>query len=353
MTTNIKQEGVTSIPHHHLSRIGVRIALFHDLIQNKTVTNELLHSVITNCYQDLNEADKQNFLKKLHNEYSGTPLFKSKNEEEMLYIQRFIENEIKASKKPTVGIMGAMPEEIKGIHNLMTNVVIEKMGDSQYHIGKINGLDVVLVFSQWGKVASAHTATVLVSKYGVDILIFTGVAGAVNKELNIGDVVVATKSFQHDMDARPLMAKHEIPLSNGRKFYESDPVLVEIACDATREFFKEQLSIIPRELLEKFNIVNPKFVAGIIATGDQFISTQEATAIIEKETECTQSTDMETGAVMAVCGKWNVKCVVVRTMSDKANHSSHIDFPSFIQDIAAVYSQGIIGRILQSPKLSI
>ncbi len=77
----------------------------------------------------------------------------------------------------------------------------------------MNSHDVVLVFSRWGKVAAATTASSLIAEFKIDQLIFTGVAGASAPTLNIGDIVISSQLYQHDMDARPLMPRHENSLT--------------------------------------------------------------------------------------------------------------------------------------------
>ncbi|MFA6582380.1 MAG: 5'-methylthioadenosine/S-adenosylhomocysteine nucleosidase, partial [Paludibacter sp.] len=106
-----------------------------------------------------------------------------------------------------LGIMGAMPEEMDKIIASITNKQIEESGSRIYYRGELFGQEVVAVFSRWGKVAAAATVTHLILEYKVDRIIFTGVAGAISPELNVGDVVIGQRLFQHDMDARPLMRR--------------------------------------------------------------------------------------------------------------------------------------------------
>ena len=108
------------------------------------------------------------------------------------------------------GIMGAMPEEVDTIRQRMRAVTEVHSGKRSYYQGKIADHDVVLVFSKCGKVAAAATATSLIEKFAIDQLIFTGVAGAVSSDLNIGDIVISTQLYQHDMDASPLFEKYEV-----------------------------------------------------------------------------------------------------------------------------------------------
>jgi adenosylhomocysteine nucleosidase len=76
-----------------------------------------------------------------------------------------------------------------------------------------------VVFSRWGKVASATTVTYLIVEFGITELIFTGVAGTINKDLNIGDIVIANSLVQHDLDARPIVNRFEIPLFGMATFF--------------------------------------------------------------------------------------------------------------------------------------
>lgn len=248
-----------------------------------------------------------------------------------------------------IGIMGAMQEEIDSIHSHMTDAMTVEHGGRQYYVGKINNIDVVLVFSRWGKVASATTATSLITEFKINQLIFTGVAGASTPELNIGDVVVSKELYQHDMDARPLMPRHQIPLT-GITFFKADPALIANARTATTGLLSSLAQKIASNVLEEFNITSPKCVVGTIATGDQFISNRERTAAIMSAQPETAAVEMEGAAVAQVCSDYSIPFVVIRTISDKADHTSAIDFPRFIAQVARHYSEHVVctmmGRML-------
>lgn len=258
---------------------------------------------------------------------------------------------IQTMKKPIIGIMGAMEEEVRDIRMLMTDVTQINLGNREFYIGKINGYDVVLVFSRWGKVAATSTAAALINQFKIDSIIFTGVAGAIDSRLNIGDVVVAEKSFQHDMDARPLMPHHEIPLT-GKKYFVATPKLVEIAENATDSLLNSLPEHISSELLQQFKITSPKRVTGTMATGDQFIYKVESTQRILDDTPDATVADMETAAVGQICDEYGRKFVGIRVISDKADHNSELDFPRFIEKIAAIYSQSIINEMLKPELMS-
>src|SRR5438309_652032 len=110
----------------------------------------------------------------------------------------------------TIGIMSAMREEIDSLLAEMTDVEVVEAGMRTYHRGRLWGAPAVLVFSRWGKVAAATTTTYLIEHFGVDRILFTGVAGGIDDALHVGDVVVASRLYQHDMDARPLRERFEI-----------------------------------------------------------------------------------------------------------------------------------------------
>ena len=119
-----------------------------------------------------------------------------------------------------IGIISAMQEEIQALHSFLKKETITLKGKREYYDGLLFGQPVVLVFSRWGKVASATTTTQLINDFNVDEIIFTGVAGSVHDDLNIGDIVIGKHLYQHDMDASPLLEKFEIPLLR-KKYFET------------------------------------------------------------------------------------------------------------------------------------
>ena len=136
-----------------------------------------------------------------------------------------------------LGIMGAMPEEMDKIIASIENKKIVERGSRIYYCGELYGQNVVAVFSRWGKVAAATTATNMILEFKVDSIIFTGVAGAISPVLNVGDIVIGKRLYQHDMDARPLMRRFEIPLT-GKTSYETPQQNVDIMAHAVHNFLK-------------------------------------------------------------------------------------------------------------------
>ena len=107
----------------------------------------------------------------------------------------------------TIGIISAMQEEMQTLLDNLPEPVATTKGMRTYYHGKLFNVEVVLVFSRWGKVASATTATQLINDFAVDEIIFTGVAGAISKKVTIGDVIIGKHLYQHDVDASPLFKK--------------------------------------------------------------------------------------------------------------------------------------------------
>ena len=242
--------------------------------------------------------------------------------------------------------MGAMPEEIEGILNLLTNRTEEVIGMRTYYSGKINDIETIVVFSRWGKVSAAATVSTLVLNFEITELVFTGVAGAISPTLRIGDIVLGKRLIQHDLDARPLMKQYEIPLL-GKTFLETNTAQLDIATNAINRFveFQNFRQIISSDTLEKFNISAPKLLIGDIASGDVFFSSNQQKMGLYSQLPSIACVEMEGAAVAQVCFEYQLPFTIIRTISDDANDKSHIDFPLFIKDVASIYSMQIIKNL--------
>ncbi|MGK4566848.1 5'-methylthioadenosine/adenosylhomocysteine nucleosidase [Flavobacterium sp. 3HN19-14] len=249
-------------------------------------------------------------------------------------------------KNRVIGIMGAMPEEIDGVANLLSESTHKILGKRKFISGKLNGIDTVVVFSRWGKTAAAATVATLISEYKITELFFTGVAGAIHPDLKIGDIVIGTKLIQHDMDARPLMAQYEIPLI-GKTFFQADELQTSMAEKAVNKVLENKVlhEIISDESLKEFNIKNPKLHIGTIASGDQFFANESRKHDLILRIPSVLCVEMEGAAVAQVCYEYDLPFAIIRTISDTADESSHIDFPSFINEVSSKYSTAIIKNI--------
>ncbi|HEX9509855.1 MAG TPA: 5'-methylthioadenosine/adenosylhomocysteine nucleosidase [Puia sp.] len=246
----------------------------------------------------------------------------------------------------TIGIMGAMPEEISGVVNLLTDKKEITRGMRTYYQGKLNGLSTVVVFSRWGKVAAATTVTNLILEFNISELLFTGVAGAIDAGLKVGDIVIGKRLIQHDMDARPLMPQFEIPLL-GMTWFESPEDRVGLSLKAVNTLLDNYHlhKVISEEDLNRFGIVHPKVVVGEIASGDHFFSNSVDKRRLSGMLPNILCVEMEGAAVAQVCQEYGIPFTVIRTISDSADDHSELDFQSFIRDIARKYSVEIIKNI--------
>lgn len=238
-----------------------------------------------------------------------------------------------------IGIISAMQEEIQALLNELQLVSTTVKGMRTYYSGILFKKQVVLVFSRWGKVASAATTAQLINDFNIEELIFTGVAGALNSTLNIGDVVIGKNLYQHDMDASPLFEPFEIPMLK-KKFLATKDATKLI--EASNTFLTNYNQYINTSLAQNFNINCPKVIYGDIASGDQFISSKQKIKVLNTELPSAVCVEMEGAAVAQVCYEYQIPISVIRIISDKANDNATIDFQKFANLIASNYALGIL-----------
>ncbi len=243
-----------------------------------------------------------------------------------------------------LGVMGAMPEEMDKIIAAIGNKEIIERGSRIYYRGDLFGQNVVAVFSRWGKVAAATTVANLILEFNVDRIVFTGVAGAVSPDLHVGDIVIAQRLFQHDMDARPLMRRFEIPLT-GKTSYEIPQQNVEIMSKAVHNFLKNDKDF--RKILSEQSILHPKLLVGDIASGDLFISSTAMKNALLKNLPSVVCAEMEGAAVAQVCDDYGVPLVVVRVISDSADEEAHVSAIGFVNQHAGDYSLSILKEYIE------
>lgn len=243
-----------------------------------------------------------------------------------------------------LGIMGAMPEEIDLIIAAVENKEIIEHGSRIFYKGSLFGQEVVVVFSRWGKVAAATTAVSMILEFQVNRIVFTGVAGSLASNVQVGDIVIAQRLFQHDMDARPLMRRFEIPLT-GKTSFEINPQDQEMMVKAVHQFLKDDKDF--RKLLAEQQINNPKLITGDIASGDLFISTPAMKNALIKNLPSVVCAEMEGAAVAQVCDDFGVPLAVVRTISDTADDKEALTCMGFVNQHAGKYSLSILKEYIK------
>ena len=239
-----------------------------------------------------------------------------------------------------------MAEEIDEVKALWTTKTVVKIANREFVVGKINGIACVVAFSKWGKVAATITATLMVQEFGVTNLFFIGTAGALADGLKVGDIVISKRLVQHDLDARPIISRFELPLLN-RVYVDSDPELTELAGKAVSNLLNKGVeNMVGEEAVNEFNL-NPKLYYGDIASGDQFVNSIEKRDEILSLLPDVLCVEMEGAAVAQVCLEFGTPFTVIRTISDTADHNARVDFNKFIVEVANAYSRAIVGEIMR------
>jgi adenosylhomocysteine nucleosidase len=247
-----------------------------------------------------------------------------------------------------LAIVSAMPEEITLIVESLSGVRTREFGQRDFHIGEFHGVEAIVVFSRMGKVAAAATATQLIASYPVSEIVFTGVAGAIQRELSIGDVVVADGLLQHDLDASPIFPRYQVPLL-GKSVFHADRRICDRLMRAASRFLADDLeSCVARPELDFFHVSAPRVIRGIVASGDKFFSSAAEAQELHVRLPNVCCVEMEGAAVAQVCEEYSVPFGVVRTISDSADENSVHDFPRFAREIARHYSAGILSRFVRA-----
>ena len=223
-----------------------------------------------------------------------------------------------------IAIMGAMPEEIEPLLEKVENVKKIEYANNSYYEATYKGKELVIAYSKIGKVFSSLTASTLLEKFACKKLLFSGVAGAINPALKIGDLIIADKLCQHDLDIS--IFGHDFGfVPEGAKFVETDGTLREIA-----------------KVVAKQNGLS--LIEGTIATGDQFVASNERKEFISKNFQA-DAIEMEGASVAVVCDALNVPFFVLRAISDTANDDAGMDFDEFMISSAKISANFILDMV--------
>ncbi len=215
-----------------------------------------------------------------------------------------------------IGIIGAMEMEVTVLKEAMTiNNTITKAG-MDFCEGTLEGKDVVVVRSGVGKVNAALCAQILIAAFKVDAIINTGVAGSLNNDINIGDIVISTDAVYHDVDATLFgYQKGEVP-QLGRLAFPADEALRAKAVEAVRKAAPDCHAF-----------------EGRIASGDQFIAERVRKDEIARTMQ-DMCTEMEGAAIAHAAFLNETPFVILRAISDKADESVHVSYDKFEEKAA-------------------
>lgn len=224
-----------------------------------------------------------------------------------------------------IGIIAAMESELRDLASSLAHERTEKIAGREIHYGNLEGQPVALLLCGCGKVNAALSATLLAGHSRVSRFLVTGLSGGLAKGLKVGDIIIGNSFIQHDMDARPLFPQHEIPFESC-SLIEAEPDLCELLTQAAQEMLL--LKNIP-------SLELAKVVQGLVATGDQFVSSNDGRDAILKGLPTALCVDMESAAIAQVCRAADIPLGVMRVISDSADGSAHIDFAHFVEHSAS------------------
>lgn len=249
----------------------------------------------------------------------------------------------------TLAIVAAMAQELQGLKDHLSNSQCTVLAGRQFWSGQILGQDVVLVLAKIGKVAAATTTTLLIQHFKVKQIFFTGVAGGLGPQVQVGDLVIGKELLQHDMNASPLFPAYEIPLY-GKSYFATHSALQTCLQQACEQVIKQLQTNIQstaelqalKQGLKALQLDTPHLWKGLIVSGDQFVSSQATSLDLQKNLPKALAVEMEGAAVAQVCHDFDIPLAVLRIISDKANDSAHLDFQQFIEQVARYYSVAVV-----------
>ncbi|MCW5655449.1 5'-methylthioadenosine/adenosylhomocysteine nucleosidase [Hydrogenophaga sp.] len=244
-----------------------------------------------------------------------------------------------------IALVSALHEELAAVLGLMPDEQQQVVGGRTFWRGHLHGQDVVAVLSGIGKVAAATTAAVLMERFGVRGIVFTGVAGGLAPGVRVGDVVVARQFLQHDMDASPIFPRHEVP-GYGRAVFDADPALSDALAQAASRTLAHLPAQLGEEVVREFGLQAPRLHQGLLLSGDRFVSTSAESHTLRQVLPEALAVEMEGAAFAQVCHDYGVPLAVVRTISDRADDAAHVDFPRFLREVASRYSGAIVETLL-------
>ena len=218
-----------------------------------------------------------------------------------------------------IGIIGAMEEEVAILKDQLTQLDEIHIAHVKFYRGQLNDHEVVLTQSGIGKVNVAISTTLLIHEFKPDVIVNTGSAGALDGELNVGDVVVSESVAYHDADAQAFGYElGQIPQMPAQ--YVADAELLELTTDA----------------IEAQSLTAQK---GLIVSGDSFIGTNTQRETIRVAFPDALAVEMEATAIAQTCYQFNVPFIITRAISDLANGEAELSFEAFLKKAAQSSSQ--------------
>ncbi|MDO4477495.1 MAG: 5'-methylthioadenosine/adenosylhomocysteine nucleosidase [Lachnospiraceae bacterium] len=213
------------------------------------------------------------------------------------------------SGRTKIGIIAALSCELEILKEALTDDVVESLAGTEFYCGTIGNYDVVLMQCGMGKVSAGAGAQAMITAYNPDYIINTGCAGALAEELAVGDIVVADKTVEWDLDT--------IDIGNPRGYVSS---LDKVEMTADKDLSDKICAVFDEE---------ENVIRGMVVSGDQFVDKPEQRELILSAFPEALCAEMEGAAIGHVCEQNGVPFCVVRCMSDNANGDSGVNFAEF------------------------
>ncbi|MDR1461210.1 MAG: 5'-methylthioadenosine/adenosylhomocysteine nucleosidase [Campylobacteraceae bacterium] len=223
-----------------------------------------------------------------------------------------------------IAIMGAMVEEITPLLEKFKEYKTVEFANNRFYTLKYKNLDITIAYSKIGKVNAALTASILINIFGAQKLLFSGVAGAIEENLHIGDLIAAEGLVQHDLDITAF--------GHPYGFVPESKILIKA---------DEELLKIAKETAKTLNLT---LKSGVIATGDQFICDAVKKEWIRK-TFNANAIEMEGAGVAFVCESLNIPFFILRAISDAADAKAEFDFDEFLQSSSKISADFIVSML--------
>jgi adenosylhomocysteine nucleosidase len=231
------------------------------------------------------------------------------------------------SREPVIAVLGAFEQEVILLEDELIDKQQQMIEGIRFVSGDLSGKRVVIAFTGIGKVNAAMTTTLLIEHFKPEKVIFTGIAGAVNHQLQPGDIVIATKTAHHDMGTlwpEGLFhkgVKNRLNSFENPVFFESDEQLLKLAELAAQQVEFNSIRIISGQR-------SPKVVKGVVVTGDAFIASADKSAELRKKLNA-DAVEMEGAAVAQLCFQRGIGFLVIRSISDNADEGAVLDKQTF------------------------
>lgn len=250
-----------------------------------------------------------------------------------------------------IAIVSAMHEELSAVLARLPDEQKVVVAGREVWSGHWHGHAVLAVLARIGKVAAATTATLLIERFGVDAVVFTGVAGGLGDSVAVGDVVIGDRFLQHDMDASPLFPRYEVPLV-GLSRFPADRLLSDRLSEAAQRVLIDPVAALGDAAVQEFGLQRPRLHRGLVISGDRFVATTAESRQLRADLPDALAVEMEGAAIAQVCHDYGVRFAAVRTISDRADDAAHVDFARFVREVASRYSVATLDAFFESLSFS-